>query len=240
MLKINKEELQKEFTPMDIRPGNVVAKINAIRLEGPKYNTNTKEVNFYLELETKPVSNGFEGYMINKDKPELGKYKGQVKTITNSRWTIKDFETKAGKQVSLDEQCLKFLYSLLKELKSDWLDNKNDVFKTIEEAVIAFNKEKPFKDIYLEWCLGGREKINAKGYANYYMFIPDYKVCPVGFAAIGGDKKVTKYDKDLHLIKDTSSSVESEELNSKVVVVDDNDSPFLENNDEELFNFDEE
>ena len=240
MSGIGTKNIQGNFKSMDIKPGNVVAKVNAIRMDKVKYPTNTPEFVIYLDLETKPIGNGFEGFAINKDKPELGKYKGQFKTITNTRWSIKDFTTRDGKKIDITKQVLKFIGQLLNECNSDWLDKVDGKFERIEDLVVGLNKDKPFKDIYLSWCLGGKEKINEKGYTNYYMHLPDYKVCPFPFAGESSGNTVTKYNSELHLIKDLSAVNVNEDLNNEVANSSDDDSTFAVNADEELFDFDEE
>ena len=136
MSGIGTKNIQGNFKSMDIKPGNVVAKVNAIRMDKVKYPTNTPEFVIYLDLETKPIGNGFEGFAINKDKPELGKYKGQFKTITNTRWSIKDFTTRDGKKIDVTKQVLKFVGQLLNECNSDWLDKVDGKFERIERGSV--------------------------------------------------------------------------------------------------------
>lgn len=237
-MAIETKSISGSYKSMDIKPGNVNAKINSITLEKVKYQTKTPEFVIYLNLETKPVGNGFVGFQKDINKPELGKYEGQQKVVANSRWSIKDFVSKSGMKISIEKQILKFIGSILNECNSTWLEDVDGKFENIAELINGLNKDKPYKDVYLNWCLGGKEKINEKGYPKYYMHLPDYKVCPVPFAAENSSKTVTKYSEELHLIKDEKAAEVNKELNEEVSA-ELNESPFELPSDDELFDFED-
>ena len=75
-------------------------------------------------------------------------------------------------------------------------DNKHD---TIEEFVEAFNNEKPFKNIYFDACVAGKEYEGKSGYTNYDMWFPKDGKGAYAIAAKGGP--VLQYDETEHLKK---------------------------------------
>ena len=83
-------------------------------------------------------------------------------------------------------------------------DNKHD---TIEDFVEAFNLTAPFKDVFLEMCVAGKEYEGKGGYTNYDMWLPKSVKSGYAYAPVGG--KVMLYDEADHLRKMEVKQVES-------------------------------
>lgn len=192
--------------PKTLQPGNVVAKINDISLEAFTF----KEGAYHLILNLEGTDRGaeFEGFYINKDRPELGRYKGQVGKVKASEWAYADGETKSGIKISRDTEILKFIAGLCKDLGSSWLSDADGKYNTIEEFVKGFNNDKPFKDVWFNFCLAGKEYQNKEGYTNYDMFLPKYVKGSVPFEVC--DKtpsKIMKFNETEHIKKKKVESV---------------------------------
>jgi len=185
--------------PKTFMPGNHTCKINNIRLDRPAFAKDGEEMYYLvLDLETEPLGESFEGFFIDKDKEELGRYLGQTGRIKTSQWPYKDSEWQ-GKKWSMIDEIIKFLKSVCIEIGSDWMDKADGKFDTIEEMVDAFNKKAPFKDVFLSWCIGGQQVPGEDGYPKYFMHLPKFTRGSKLFTSVEEDGELLEYDKALHL-----------------------------------------
>lgn len=216
MCALSTKGVAKSGVSKELRPGNRVARIFSIMLTKPAFaKEGTPE--FYLEavLEGEHLPN-FEGFDIEFGKPEKGKFKGQSAKVKLNKYTYKDFKKKDGEVVSLEEQVMQFLHRLATALGNPgWLDSMDGKCNTIQELVSEFNRNAAFKQKYLNWCLGGKEKtveVNGKFYPKYYLHLPSYKdkngviICETPFAdPKDTSRTVTIFNKDLHVDKEESA-----------------------------------
>lgn len=239
-MAISTKTVKKPGVPKDIRPGNVECKINKIELTKAQTQKDPKKPEYILtlELETRPIGGDFEGFPVDKDKPEKGLYKGQVKQVKMTDFPIREFEYTRKKDqqkvvVTLEEQICNHLAKITAAMKSDWLEKADGKFNTIKELVEGFNRAKPFKGIFLDFCIAATVK-KVDGYNRYYCFLPDFKVCEMPIAAIGDDKMpVTPFSKELHLKyaenaapSDTSDDEEEEEVEEETYETEDEEPMF--------------
>ena len=191
--------------PKTIAPGNHVLKINNVVLEDFKFIENAKHL--VINVETEPIDD-FEGFMIDKDDESKGHYAGQIGRIKASQYAFADGTTKTGIKIQRDRSILMFLQNLCKSLNiNEWFvaqDNKHD---TIEEFIEAFNNEAPFKDIFFDACVAGKEYENKNGYTSYDMWFPKGAKDAYAITAKGG--KVLPYNEADHLKKMETKAVDS-------------------------------
>jgi hypothetical protein len=191
--------------PKTISPGNHTVKLNSINLE--EFGFIKGAYHLMLNVETEPID-GFEGFMIDKDNPEAGHYAGQVGRVKASQYAFADGTTKSGIQIQRDKSILIFLQNFCKALEiNSWFVDQDNKHDTIEEFVEAFNKEKPFKDIFFDVCVAGKEYEGKSGYTNYDMWLPKSSKDGYAFAAKGG--KVVPFDEQTHLKKMEVNTVEN-------------------------------
>lgn len=192
--------------PKTIAPGNNVLKINRVWLEPFKYIDNAYHL--YMDVETEPLED-FEGFMIDKDDPSKGHYAGQVGRVKASQYAYADGVTKTGIKIQRDRSIMIFLQNLCNALgKGEWMAAQDEKHPTIEDFVKAFDNEKPFKDIYLEFCIAGKEYMNKAGYTSYDMWLPKSSRDGYAYGAVDGGK-VMKFDENTHLTKLEVKTVES-------------------------------
>ena len=192
--------------PKTISPGNNILKINSITLDEFKFIENAYHL--MLHVEGKPID-GFEGFSIDRSNSDAGNYKGQIGRVKASQYAFADGETKSGIKIQRDKSVLIFLQNLCKTLGiNDWMSKQHNQHETIEDFVKAFNDEKPFKDIYLEFCVTGKEYMGKTGYINYDMWLPKAQGGKYGTGAVDSGKVIT-YNEDLHLKKLENKPVES-------------------------------
>ena len=184
-------------------------------LEDFKFKPGSKNVVLYLE--TVPVTNkSFEGFLIDKGNPEAGKYAGQVGRVRAGEWAFADGSTKSGVEVSRDTEILKFIKTLCQALgKEDWLDSQDDKHDTIESLVDAFNADKPYEGIFLNYCVAGKEYNNRQGYLTYDLFLPKFTRKGVPFEATSAKvSKLLTFNTEEHIKKSKVKEVESFESSS--------------------------
>lgn len=188
-------------------PGNVKAKINSVNLEDYKFKEGAKHI--ILHIEGEDMGEGFEGFYIDKDNPELGRYKGQIGRVRVSEYAYATEETRFGVS-DRDAEILKAIKSMCMALNiTAWFDAQDEKHETIEEFVEAFNSEAPFKDKWLDICLCGREYVNDAGYTNYDLYLPKFRKGLVPYEIAGTkDSKLIKFDPAQHIKKKEAKAVE--------------------------------
>lgn len=156
-----------------LEPGVSLCKINSVSLDEFKFKEGG--LNIMLHLEGEDLGKGFEGFFIDKDRPELGRHKGKVGTIKATEWAFADGETKTGIPVKRDLEMLKWLKQFCTSIGClPWLDSQDDKHATVESLFAAFNKEKPFAGKFYRFCIAGKEYTNRAGYTAYELFLPKY------------------------------------------------------------------
>lgn len=256
MSGISTKGVKKTSISKELKPGNVVAKINNLTIETVKTPKDPKnpEYRIHLELESKPIGGDFVGFDKVFGDATKGQYAGQTKKIKQSDWPIKDFKFKdkktgAERTKTSGKQILDFLQNILSEVGAEtWLEDNDGKFDTWEQMFSGIMRSGVLKEKYFSWCIAGTQSTNSKGYPMYHMYLPDYKVCQNPFAIEGG--LVTKFDPTIH-IKVDAKAQENAALNQgedEVVDADDDDEfanapdddPFTELDDAELFDLDDE
>lgn len=192
--------------PKTIAPGNHTLKINSIHLEDFQFIDGAKHL--ILNVETEPIE-GFEGFMIDKNRPELGNYAGQIGRVKASQYAFADGETKTGVKIQRDRSIMIFLQNVCKTMDiMDWFKAQDYKHDTIEDLVNAFNKTAPYKGIYLDFCIAGKEYVGKTGYTNFDLHLPKSDKAKYAFGEVGSDK-VIKYDEKTHLKKADNTPVKN-------------------------------
>lgn len=177
MAKLNTKDIKSQSeaggTPKTLQPGNTTCTINSVRLEEFKFIAGGYHI--ILNLEGPDLGSDFDGFFIDKNNEKLGKFKGQVADVRASEYAFADGKTKSGISVDRDTEILKFLKSLCTALDiNKWLDAQDDKHDTIESLINAFDKEKPYKGIAIDYCLAGKEYMNKNGYIAHQLFLPKF------------------------------------------------------------------
>jgi hypothetical protein len=182
--------------PKTISPGNHILKINSLELEDFSFIPGAKHL--ILHVETEPIDD-FEGFMVDKENESLGRYAGQIGKVKASQYAYADGETKSGIKINRDKSLMIFLKTLCTNIGiSEWFVAQDNLHDTIEDLIVAFNKTAPFKDIYIDFCIAGKEYVGKTGYTNYDMYLPKADKGKFSFGTAG---KVTVYDEKIHLKK---------------------------------------
>lgn len=180
-----------------LQPGNTVIKITSLNLKRPPFDEKQIEIGF--ECEGEPIE-GFEGFWVDKDDPSKGRYSGQVGRVRASEWNFKDGNI-GNTSISRDAEIMKYLLQFTRAIgKEQWLKDQDDKHDTIEELLDQMNKDRPFKDIWLSACLGGRSYLNKDGFVNYDLYFPKFTAKSVPLEIKGTEpSRLIKFDKDAHI-----------------------------------------
>jgi hypothetical protein len=192
-----------------IQPGNTTCKINSITLDKVPYKEGAYNLN--LHLETPGLGDDFEGFLIDKDNSDGPRYKGQIGKVRYSEWPFSDGETKSGIKVYRDVEILKAIQTICREAGCMvWFDAQDNLHETIESFVEQFDKDKPFKDFYMNLCIAGREYLNKAGYINYDLYLPRASKGQVNMQKAHAEtNKVIPFDSETHIKKAKTESVTS-------------------------------
>ena len=192
--------------PKTITPGNHKLKLNS--LVGEDFKFIPGGISLVLNVETEPLE-GFEGFMLDKENPDAGHYKGQIGRVKSGQYAFADGVTKSGVQISRDNSILVFIKSLCTTLDIvDWFDAQDNKHNTIEEFITAFDKTAPYQDKYLDFCIAGKEYEGKTGYTNYDLYLPKSSRDGFAYAKLGSGKHLL-YSEALHLKKLEAKKVET-------------------------------
>ncbi len=194
-----------------LEPGNVTCKINSVSLRPFTYKEGGLEI--VLNLESKDMGEGFEGFYIDNTNHSLGRHKGQVGRVKSSRWAYSDSTTPNGIAIKRDTEMMKFMESLCSAIgpvASQWLVDQDNKHETIESLFERFEKDKPFKDVYFNWCLAGKEYLNKEGYTNHELFLPKFTKTNVPFESANvTSSKLAAFSLTDHIVKRKEENVTS-------------------------------
>lgn len=189
-----------------LQPGNQKCKILSVELKPFTFKPGAYEL--HMNMVGPDLGPDFQGFPIDKNDPSLGNHTGQVGRVKSTEWAYADGETKSGVKISRDIEIMKFINNLCISIgKKDWMDAQDNKHETIESLVEAFNNEKPFKDMYIDFCIAGKEYV-SNNYTNYDMFLPKTSKSGVPFYLEGVTKmKLIPFDENVHIIKKKVSTV---------------------------------
>jgi hypothetical protein len=171
----NSKEAEKigesSFIPKTIQPGYCLAKITDIKIEVTPYDSNA--YNVVLSLESQPIlDEKFEGFLIDKDNPELGQHKGQVAKVNVSPFSFSDYTSKEGTTTSKEQSMFRWISMFAKEIgvaqaMAEAGIQAETITEYLEEAKTYLVTGK-----YLHFCIGGSEYENKAGYTQYRLYLP--------------------------------------------------------------------
>ena len=183
-----------------IEPGLRTCKILKVELEKTAWDKNAYHIR--LHLETKPIGDGFEGFLIDKTRPQMGSYDGQVAKIRFSQYPYKTNTTSTGIKIERDPSMLKALLSLCIELGCEkWFRAQDNQHETIEEIFHQFNIDRPYADKWMNFVLASQEYYNTQGYKNNDLFLPKPANGKVAFELENSEpSRLLSFDANIHII----------------------------------------
>jgi hypothetical protein len=187
-----------------IAPGNHVLKITSISTKEDERYPEKKYI--YLNVETEPIED-FEGFYIDNDQSK-GRHLGKIGKINANPFGYKDGTMPSGEPVTQQRSMFMFVINLCKTLGiTEWAKEQNKKHADADSLINAFNASAPFKDVYLEFCVGGQEWINAEGYTNYNLQLPKASNGKYAMASLE-EGKCLKFDQATHIYVPKNKTIE--------------------------------
>ena len=191
-----------------LQPGNIVIKINSIELrkepfEGDPYN-------IILNCEGEPLGDGFEGFAIDKNRPELGHAEGQVGRVRATEYSFSN-RVFDGKPINRDVDMLKWLQAFCKAAGcQDWFIAQDEKHDTIADFIDQLNMDKPFKGVWMSACLAGKPYTNAQGFLNYDLYLPWFNAKAVPLEKVGTEpSRLITFNQEMHIKASKKKAVAS-------------------------------
>lgn len=156
-----------------IEPGNRVIKVNRVYLDRAPWSDDG--YNLMFDCEGPELGPDFQGFYIDKTDESKGRHKGQVGRIRASRWLYENKTLNSDIEINRDFEITKFLKHFAAATGcTKWMDDAHEKYETIEEFVEKFNSDKPFKNVYINACVCGKQYESKDGYVNNDLFFPKF------------------------------------------------------------------
>lgn len=179
-----------------IGAGNNIVRINSISMSPTPWDPSA--FNIHLHVETEPRGEGFEGFMIDKENPSLGKYAGQIGRVRMSPFAYQDATLPSGTEIKKDTEILKGMIYLSEVLgmRSE-LDSIEAT--TIEAFVESCNKLFSDSDFF-HVCLASRQWENKEGYTQDDLYLPKFSKAGIPMEALDTEpSRLVQFDKNIHV-----------------------------------------
>ena len=201
MAKLSTKNLTDKKVSKVLEPGNHIVEIVTVKLESSPFREGALHLN--LNCQGPDLGKDFEGFHIDMNDPNKGRYTGKAGRIRCNAFPYSDGETKSGIKVYRDKDILKVLKNLCAAMGiSSWFDDQDGKHDTIEQFVEQFDKDRPFADKKLRMCIGGREYQSRQGYTNYDLHIAKPSRGNYGYESVKvpeENSKVIKFDPSIHI-----------------------------------------
>jgi hypothetical protein len=192
-----------------LEPGNVLCTITGVALKPFTFKPGGYEI--ILSLETKPVGEGFEGFFVDPQDQSKGRHLGQVGKVKLNQWAYADGATKTGVAISRNVtmmQDLKRLCVALGPNAAKWFDDQDDKHASIESLFEAFVLDAPYKGVFMNFCICGKEYLNKNNFVTHDLFLPKFSKTAVPFELEGTKpSKLNIFSPAEHIIKKDKTEV---------------------------------
>lgn len=151
-----------------IDAGNQELRINSITLNVPPYDKEAYDLQ--INVESRPVTGEFEGFLHDMNNPNGPRYEGQVGRVSFQRYAYSNTTLPSGREINRDAEIMKSLIYMAEQVgKRSELDaieaQTIEQFVTSASAILSGNT-------YYNFCIAGREWENKEGYVNLQLFLP--------------------------------------------------------------------
>jgi len=188
-------KVSENKTSKTILPGNIQGRLYDLSLK-PGYSEGSYYV--ILNIETTPVGDDFEGFLIDPRDESKGKFKGQVGRVRSGQYAFESKTLPNGNIINRDESIMKLLLNLAIAQGREQEMNEIEV-DTIEELVEKA-KSVLCNDVYLYYCIAAKEYTNKEGYMAYDCFLP--KMANKKYVFGKNLENVVVFNETDHLIKE--------------------------------------
>lgn len=196
-----------------IEPGQRKCRILEVSLDAPAYDRRAYHIK--LHLETEPMGDGFEGFLIDREDESKGRYEGQVGKVRYSQYPFSTGTTKTGIQIDRDTSMMKALLSLCKQLGCEkWFEDQDEKHDCIEDLFEQFNVDAPYKDVYINFVIASKQYWNKEGYKNNDLYLPKTNSGELNFESanvLEENSKLMAFNESKHIIEPKTASPRRQE-----------------------------
>lgn len=202
-----------DFVNSALEPGNFRVRLLNIFLQperDPKFGDK-----LIMKLESEPIGGNFRGFKIDPADESKGTFAGRTGSVSYTRYGYKDFTFESG-DVVLKEEELQIAIRDICEIFGimSWYDGVDGKYQNMSEFIKGFDLEQPFKGIWFNICISGRQYLNKANYVNHEMWVtPDHKTLGVGMHL--DPAKVQKFVYSQHVIPLGTTTSPKPETTSK-------------------------
>jgi hypothetical protein len=189
-----------DFTPKNIDPGNVKAKLFKIELDQPPFLLEDQGYFVVLHLETEKPNEDFVGFHTVFGDDSSPTFEGQTGKVKASRWAYKNSKTKKGVEIMRDDEIMKFMKNLCEATGcNSWWGKADNKYDSIEDFITAFNDDAPFIGKWTNWCIAGRQYTKQNGYKGWDLHLPKFSSDGAPMESVDAIKKnLITFDKADH------------------------------------------
>lgn len=151
-------------------PGEHIVRILEMTFDIPNWDASARYI--VLHLEGEPMGEDFEGLPVDKDRPELGNYAGQIARVKAMRYAFKDGEYQ-GRPISRDKDIFNWLMGFAQKIgKYEQMQQVTRAFATIDEFFDFACTVLCDPNNWLRVTLGGREYAKDNGHTGTDLHFP--------------------------------------------------------------------
>ena len=181
-----------------IDAGNQELKINSIVLNTPPYDSSAYDLQ--INVESRPVTGEFEGFLHDMNNPSGPRYQGQVGRVSFQRYAFADTTLPSGREINRDAEIMKALI-FMSEQQGKRAELDAIQAQTIEQFVESANTILS-GDTYYNFCIAGREWENKEGYINLQLFLPKRSRNGVTFERLDVDNSnLVEFNRSEHIVE---------------------------------------
>jgi hypothetical protein len=198
------------FIQKSLQPGVTKCVLHSIKLERLAYIKEREEYTLTMSLEGMPQGGSFVGFPKVFGDNAGQKFAGQQSFVKSSNWGYYNGKTQNGYDCSVQDSVLAFLKELATELGilSYWEGPEIcDKYNTIQEIVEAFNRDKKYAGIWINYLLASRVYQNKAGYDAHDLHL--IRSTKEGKAFSGDVAQVLKFDSTKHIYRPKPKTLEN-------------------------------
>ena len=190
-----------------IGPGNHTVKINSMVYNPAPYDQEVIIITF--NLETMPIGNNFNGFLVDPNNTNGERYKGQVGRVKLNPYGFKTMKFANGQEIQRDVEILKYI-SIVADAtnlrdKLDLIEAPN-IFSFLDSCKSLF-----VNTAFFNACIGGKEYKNLQNYINIDLHFPKLSTKSLFMTKLD-NSNVLQYDASKHLKKLVENKQEEFEM----------------------------
>lgn len=208
-----------------LEPGNHFVKLVDLQLERPTYAGGEGHYSVVLLVEGPDQGDGFNGWKVDPNRPELGNFAGQIGYVKHDRYSFSDYTNKQGEFIPRDMQIFNWINKLAKDFGLlDKMRAAGVQGETIEDYVANAKSFLVRNASTFMITIGGQHYVNKNGYDAYRLFLPRADRGRVVIAPCGEQDQTPEnlqvYDAAKHILRKDGAAAPAAQVVSTADTLD--------------------